>query len=88
MPSEQRKYSDEQYLDFVYFADDDECKSLEIKIVKTRKEHECVSIFRDPHLITVGTRAILEKAIHVDKGRVSCYLCLNCADEYLNEHYD
>ncbi|MDQ4121686.1 MAG: hypothetical protein M3209_09600 [Acidobacteriota bacterium] len=82
-----RKYTDEQYIDFEYFQDDDEVKGVGQKIVVTRKEHECSSIFSDPHPISVGTRAICENAIHVDDGRVRNYICLDCADEYLDEAF-
>lgn len=31
---------------------------------------------------------IRESAIDADLGRVSNYLCLDCADEYIAERYD
>ena len=88
MNKETRKYTDEQYLNFEYFEGDDEHTNLAQVIVTTRKEHQCSTIFKEPHIIPPGTRAILETAIHVDDGRVSNYLCLDCADEYLDEIYD
>lgn len=82
-----QKYSDKQYLDMEYFGGD-EVTNQEYKIVTTRKEHECVTIHKDPHPIPVGSRALREKAIHVDDGRDSCYLCLDCCNDYLEEIYD
>lgn len=80
-----RRFTDEQYLDCEYFQDDDEVKGLELKLVTTRKDHQCSSIYSDPHPIPAGSRAIVENAVHVDDGRVRNYLCLDCADEYLKE---
>lgn len=82
------KYTDQQYEEFVYFEDDDEHTHRKQKLITTRKEHECLSIFKDPHMIAPGTRVILETAIHVDDGFVSNYLCLECANDYLDEIHE
>lgn len=71
-----------------YFQGDDEYTHSIYKIVKTRKSHECCSVLGDPHEVVAGTRMILETAIHPDDGRVSCYLCLDCANECLEDVYD
>lgn len=83
--SDIRKYTDEQYVEMEYWTDDEETKANSQKVVTVRKEQECMSIYADPHPIRPGTRAIREKAIHVDLGRVSCYMCLDHADEYIAE---
>ena len=82
--SESRKYTDKQYVDYQYFEDDDISKVLEQKLVTTRKEHLCLTNFAQ-HTIPVGSRAILEKAIYSGAGRVSNYICLDCADKYLDQ---
>ena len=83
-----QKYSDRQYVDMEYFVDDETISNHSQKIVTTRKEHTCTSIYRDPHPIPSGSQALCESAIDVDRGRVSNYLCLPCCDEYLEERYD
>lgn len=85
--NQSRKYTDEQYIEFEYWGPDDEHSHNEQKIVTVRKEQTCMSIFADPHPIPPGTRAIRENAIHVDRGRESCYMCLDHADEYIEELY-
>jgi len=86
--NQNQKYTDEQYLNIEYFEGDDEHTHNEYKIIKkTRKEHTCVTIHKDTHPIPVGSKAIRETAIHIDNGRVSCYLCIDCANDYLEEIY-
>lgn len=82
------KYTDAQYAEFEYFQDDDIITHQAQKLVTTRKEHECSSIFSDPHLIQIGEKAIRETAIDADIGRVSNYICLKCCDEYLDEVHE
>jgi len=74
-------------LNFEYFSGDEEYSHQEFKVVTTRKEHTCVTIHKDFHPIPKGTRALRERAIHPDDGRVSCYLCLDCCNDYLEEIY-
>lgn len=80
-----QKYTDKEYLDAEYFEPDEEITNHAMKIVTTRTEHECSSVFvGHPHVIPPNTKAILETAIHADDGRVSNYLCLSCADQWLD----
>ncbi len=82
------KYTKEQYIDAMqgYFGPDEEISHDVIKLVKTRKPHDCMGVDNnDDHEIAAGELAICETAIHVDKGRVSCYVCLPCADKWVAE---
>jgi uncharacterized protein YbdZ (MbtH family) len=85
MSVEKRKFTDEQYVNFEYFQDDETITHHKQKIVVTRKEHQCSSVWSKPHPIPAGTRAIHEAAIDSDSGFVSNYICLDCADEYFKE---
>lgn len=79
----------EQYEDAVssYFGTDDEVSHSVIKLIRTRTDHECMGIDHEGGDIPAGVMAIREKAIHVDAGRVSCYVCLPCADKWVAEIY-
>ena len=83
-----QKYTDDKYLEIEYFLDDETITNYSMRIVKTRKDHECSSIYSYSHLIPKGTKVLKEVAIDVDIGWVSNYLCLTCANEYLKEIYD
>lgn len=85
------KYTKEQYIEGMagYFGPDEEITMDEISLVKTRKEHECMgSDHKGDGTILVGSMAVRENAIHRDMGRVSCYVCLPCADEWIAEIND
>jgi len=78
--------TDNEYLQGPYYEPDDEVSNVAYRLVTTRKKHECVSTaYGQSHEIDAGTRAIYQTGIHVDDGRVSCYLCLACAGRCLNE---
>ena len=80
------KYSESAYLDAEIFPDDgDEFRNYSRKLVTTRKEHDCSGNgFRVGHKLPPKSKALLETAIHVDDGYVSNYICLECADAYLD----
>lgn len=81
----QRKYTDEQYAEHPYFqGDDDGYSNHSQKLVVTRKEQECTGSLTDVHEIAKGSKVVKEVAIDPDSGWVSSYLCLDCADEYLD----
>src|SRR5881392_2574927 len=69
---DEMKYTEEQYLDAMsgYFGPDEETSNQKVKIVKTRKDHQCMG--GDHHdngeiaIIPAGSVAICETAIHVD----------------------
>lgn len=85
------KYTKEQYLEGMqgYFSPDEEVSNEVVTLVKTRKPHDCMGVDPDESCLGIktGDMAICEKAIHVDLGRVSCYICLPCADKWLAEIY-
>lgn len=84
-----QKYSDEQYLEQApdgYFGIDEEHSHHAVKMVTTRTPHQCSGTAEtERHDLPPGTRAIYESSIHVDAGRVSNYLCLPCADTWLDD---
>lgn len=60
-----------------------------VRIVTTKAERTCVGAHLSsgedsPHVIVVGERAFLDKAIFQKKW-VSAYVCLKCFDAYLDE---
>lgn len=85
------KYTKEQYIEamYGYFGPDDETSHNAIALIKTRKDHQCMG--SEHHhkgeiaTIPTGLFAICETAIHIDMGRVSCYVCLPCADKWVDE---
>ena len=81
----EQKYADRHYLDSGYFEGDEETSHHEYKVVTCRKEYQCMGLETPAHNIKVGQRALREKAIHCDIGRVSCYVCLPCVDAWLEE---
>lgn len=82
------KRTAKQYLDAMegYFGPNEETSHHVFQLVKTRTEQECMGIaHKGSRMIPVGSNAIYESAIHVDKGRVSCYVCVPCADKWIDE---
>lgn len=82
------RFTKEQYVSAMqgYFGPDEEIFDKVITLVKVRKDHECMGVDPDGDCeIKSGDFAICEKAIHVDFGRVSCYICLSCADKWVHE---
>jgi hypothetical protein len=85
------KYTEKQYLEAgeSYFEGDDETSNHTFKLVKTRKEHICAGVaHKGSNTIPVGSKSLCERAIHCDDGRVSCYICLECLDEWCAAIYD
>lgn len=80
-----RKFTREQYEDMNYWGGYEGMSHEQQKVVKTRKPHQCMTVgdCKNNEQIPVGSLAICETAIDADLGRVSCYLCLECADDYL-----
>lgn len=82
------KYTKDQYLENMegYFGPDEEVSNQVLSLVKTRMPHQCMGVEHEgDDEIPPQTMAICEKAIHVDSGRVSCYVCIPCADKWLDE---
>lgn len=87
MPVEQ-KYPDAEYLAGGYYEynDDSGVSHEKMQMVVTRKPHLCLGLagWSKSHDIPVKTKVILETAIIEGEGRKSNYLCLSCADHWLD----
>lgn len=85
-PGYQGKRTEQDYLACEGMLDgrDEHIRSRTVKVVATRKPHECFSFdCRGLHAIPAGTRAIYEHAI-VDGQWGSFYTSLECADSWLD----
>lgn len=79
--------TDQQYIeeiDSIFGGDESEVVCRTIKVISVRKEHDCMcpacnypSAGYIPHKITVGERAVVERAI-VDGTWGASYICLPC----------
>lgn len=77
------KRNKEWYNDFTLYEDRDSyLRNHKSIIVKTRKIHHCYNCDKD---IPIGEEALLETAIDPDSGRVSCYTCKTCVDQWVEE---
>ena len=78
------KYSEEMYIDSQIFAGDmDGSESnFEEKIVKTRKPHKCCVCEKK---FPKGEKMLMQRAIVEDMGWCSCYICLPCIEQWLEE---
>jgi hypothetical protein len=81
-----QKHDNDTYLDFDPFEGDRDVdiRCQKIKIVKTKKEHQCYSVEGDSHLIKPGSLVRFESAL-VDNEFKSYWLCLPCIDEWIDE---
>lgn len=70
------KYTKEQYEQGKYFGS----KDTTIKLVKVRKPHECILCNTT---IRPNESAIYEKALMRGLGWNDCYICIGCADQWL-----
>lgn len=76
---------DREYLEVDFLAsdkDDGGLRNVIVKIVTTRKPHQCL-VFHRGHEIPVGARARFEKGIYEGKWG-SWYGCLECIDQWLD----
>lgn len=87
------KYPEDAYLKYNPYFDDCEVKYIKIKLVKTRKEHECMLAFNlmhdpkknvVPHKIPVGSMARRDVAM-VEGEWGKCYACIECMDKWLQD---
>jgi len=78
------KYDKELYLDSGFYGGDfgDDIANNKEKIVKCRKPHECNGGCDKE--IKAGDYALLETGF-ADGEPVSCYTCLPCIEEWLEE---
>lgn len=75
------KYSKELYTDSGFYGLDEDLECHKEKVVKCRKEHECVSCEK---VIKAGEYALYESGF-LDGVPVSAYTCLECIEEWLEE---
>ena len=86
------KYTEDVYLKYDPFYGSDravEIRQYSWKMVKTRKEHDCILsqlIGKDFHTIPAGSFSMKEKAI-VDDIWNDTYSCMECMDEWLEENF-
>ena len=78
------KYPEEMYIDSQIFAEDmDGSESnLTEKIVKIRVSHLCCVCEKQ---IPKGAKMLNQKAIVEAQGWCSCYICLPCVENWLEE---
>ena len=78
------KYPEEMYIDSQIFAGDmDGSESnLKEKVVKIRDSHLCCVCEKQ---IPKGERMLNQKAIVEGQGWCSCYICIPCVENWLEE---
>lgn len=78
------KYPEEMYKDSQIFAGDmNESESnFTEKVVKIRKTHKCCVCEKE---IQTGEKMLMQKAVVEDMGWHSCYICLPCIEQWLEE---
>lgn len=78
------KYAEEMYLDSQIFAGDMDGSESNFteKIVKIRKEHTCCVCENE---FAKGTKMVSQRAVVQDLGWCSCYICLPCIENLLEE---
>jgi hypothetical protein len=75
------KYDKAKYIDSGFYGIDEDIENRKEKIVKCRKPHKCASCEKD---IAIGQQALYESGF-MDGEPVSCYTCLECIEEWLEE---
>lgn len=81
------KYSEEDYLGCEYYgtSDDEGIENYKHKIVKCRKEHECMSGEEScAKTIKAGEYAMRETGF-MDGQPMSAYTCIPCMDKWIDE---
>lgn len=79
------KYKPEDYIESGFYGDGEEdIEGRTEKVVKCRKPHKCMACEKE---IQIGEHALLEKGF-MDGEPVSCYTCLPCIEEWLDELND
>ena len=78
------KYPEEMYTDSQIFAGDlDGSESnFSEKVVKIRKPHKCCICEKE---VQNGEQMLTQRAIVVGIGWCSCYICLPCVEQWLEE---
>lgn len=75
------KYNKEDYIDCGFYSDDTMIEHHKEKVVRCRKPHKCANCQSE---IERGEDALRETGF-IDGEPVSCYTCLPCIDEWLDE---
>lgn len=75
------KYDKELYIDSGFYGGDEEIEKYTEKVVKCRKSHKCAACQKE---IPPGVHALLETGF-LDGEPVSCYTCLPCIEEWIEE---
>lgn len=75
------KYSKEDYENADFYYGEEDISNYKSKVVKTRKPHTCVNCQKE---ISKGENMLRESGF-MDGQPVSCYTCLDCLDEWLDE---
>ena len=76
------KRKPEEYLDSNIYGEDEDIRCFKEKVVKCRKPHKCVGGCDSE--IEVGEYALMQSGF-MDSEPVSCYTCMKCMDEWLDE---
>ena len=78
------KYPKELYIGSGFFCEDMDCEYTNRfeKLVKCRKSHKCAYCQKQ---INIGDYAIEDKALFPKEGWKSCYICVRCIEEWLEE---
>ena len=79
------KYQEQMYIDSQIFAGDMDGSESNFaeKVVKIRKSHKCCVCERE---IQKGEKMLMQRAIVEDLGWCSCYICLSCIEQWLEEN--
>lgn len=76
------KYSKELYEHTEFYGcDEDEINHTQT-LVKCRRSHTCVNCQKE---INIGETALNETTIIQGEGYKSCYTCIECCDNWLDE---
>lgn len=78
------KYPEEMYIGSQIFEGDRDGSESNFseKIVKTKKKHNCCVCEKE---IPSGTKMLMQRAVVQDMGWCSCYICLPCVENWLEE---
>lgn len=78
------KYPEEMYIGSQIFEGDRDGSESNFseKIVKTKKNHDCCVCEKE---MPKGTKMLMQRAVVQDMGWCSCYICLPCVENWLEE---
>lgn len=75
------KYAEEKYIDTGIHGMDEDILNYKEKIVKCRKEHQCVKCGAN---IENGEKSLYESGF-LDGVPVSAYTCIECVEKWIEE---